>query len=73
MPESAPVAQPNGYKIQNHLYLLFSLVLPFPDAHTAGIRRMPCKVSVSALGMVYSLYQKDYQVAGVTITQWIPW
>lgn len=71
MPDSAPAAQPNGYRIQNHLNLLFSLVRPFPGACTAGIRRMPCKVSVSALGMVYSFYQKDYQVAAVKITQWI--
>lgn len=69
MPDSALTAQPNGYKIQSHLYLLFSLVLLFPGAHTAGIRRMPCKVSMPALGMVYELYQKDYQVAAVKVTQ----
>lgn len=67
MPKSAPATQPDGYKIQTHLYLFFSLVLPFPDAHTAGIRRMLCEVSVSAIGMVYGLYQKDYQVATVKI------
>lgn len=71
MSDSAPAAQPDGYRIQNHFYPLFSLVLPFPDIHIAVIRRVARKVSVSALGMVYSLYEKDYQVAAAKITQWI--
>lgn len=73
MPKSAPATQPDSNKIQTHLYLFFSLVLSFPDVHTAGIRMMLCKVSVSAIGMVYGLYQKDYQVAAVKIAQWILW
>jgi len=69
VPDSAWAAQPDGYKIQNHLYLLFFPVLPFPDIRVAGIGRMPCEVSVSALAMVYCLHQKDYPVAAVKITQ----
>lgn len=58
MPNSAPASRSNGCKIPNLLFV----VLLFPDAQTMGIRRMPCKVSLCALGLVCDLCQKDYYV-----------
>lgn len=63
MPDLALATQPECYEIQTHLYLLVSLVFPFPYAHVAGIRRMPHEVSGTALGMALGLYQKHYQAA----------
>lgn len=58
MPNSAPASRSNGCKIPNLLFV----VLLFPDAQTVGIGRMPCKVSMCALGLVCDLCQKDYHV-----------
>lgn len=67
MPDLALATHPECYEIQTCLYLLISLVFPFPYAHMAGIRRMPHEVRVPALGTVHGLYQNDYQMAGVKI------
>lgn len=73
MPDLALATQPECYKVQTHLYLLIFLVFPFPYAYKAGIRRMPHKVSVAALGTMHGFHQNDYPVAAVKRAEWMLW